>query len=1130
MSTKNKSRQGQQENTQNCYKSNCHTFSIKCDKYIENSTLLCYNIAIRNENIIKNHANQIRKRYIDMKKRKKINVKNIAIFAVLAVIVGALLFAAGYMGIKIFFGDDTPTDSSPDSDNITDNEIPAEDSTESEYDDNDDEILESIPASETPIDDLEYTLANSQVTITKYIGKGKDINIRSEINGLPVTGIGEGAFSGNDSLITITIPDSVTFIANRAFEYCTNLREITIPNSVISIGNMAFWYCSSLREITIPDSVISIGYDAFIGCTNLAAINVDRENIAYIGEGGVLFDKSKTTLIRYPAAKPNDSYTVPQNIGEIKDRAFDGCVNLKSINADSENMAYSSDDGVLFNKSKSKLIRYPNAKSGDSYVMPRSVTSVGNYSFEDCENLIGITLSERLASIGNSAFENCPKLEEIKLPARINSVGNGAFRHCVGLTEITLPNNLVSINDRSFADCKNLSTVYFSHSDAADIKQFGREVFANTAENFKIVYLKDAAGFSEPEWRGYTAQADAVSPLINFEYISDDDGNVTITKYKGEEINVVIPSPIEEMPVTEIGEKAFEGCSAIESIALPDTVISIGSGAFRNCSELKSITIPDNLVSIGDWAFWYCRGLTALTIPASTTNIGWEALVGCISLTAINVDSDNEIYNSESGILFNKENTVLISYPSSRRATSYTVPNTVTEIKGRAFFDNKNLRTITIPGSVATLGFNVFEFCENLTAINVDADNATYSSDDGILFNKSGTALIRYPRAKTETSYTVPYSVKDIRNDAFANCSNLTLITIPANVTSAGEGAFRNCNKLQAVHFEGNVPNIIDSDGIIYEKFRAVAESVSIHYNYDVRSIFYKAYEGLDGREYLEQFLNDIKNRNYINVALALGNFLGNNITAYKFIEDMTVDSWRIISEQDDEFQVELNISKSGNEYFSVGKSIWQADVWEGYDGTIHMFRPIDAGIETMDGQPQDDIRQFCTNFTAYVGFYTTSDFNFLRDVEHHHGLADALLGLVTDDGNALNEYGDWKGTKIDYLNKLANGIFGVNIDFGDGFKYDFAESDFRLDYDAKTNSVWCAHGASWLYAAVASDIIDARTNKRTIVIDYYADIAYLVVAKTIRYNITLNNDGSFRFDSTELVYDSGYYPAAGSV
>jgi len=271
---------------------------------------------------------------------------------------------------------------------------------------------------------------------------------------------------------------------------------------------------------------------------------------------------------------------------------------------------------------------------------------------------------------------------------------------------------------------------------------------------------------------------------------------------------------------------------AITAVLIEDGVTSIGDWAFEGCEHLTSINIPNNIECIGDYVFW-SSGLTSITIPSSVISIGKLLFCYCDNFTFINVEEDNPIYSSKDGILFNKDKTVLLQYPMGRADTHCVIPESVTRIEDCAFDDCSNLISINIPNSVTAIGGFAFSGCENLTSIfipnsvtniedgafgdcskltsfDVSIDNPIYSSEDGVLFNKSKTLLIQYPKAKTDKDYTIPNNVAIVEKEAFAFCNGLTSITIPETVSSVGSSTFCRCRRLKHINLQCEIPPTIN--------------------------------------------------------------------------------------------------------------------------------------------------------------------------------------------------------------------------------------------------------------------------------------------------------------------------------
>ena len=280
-----------------------------------------------------------------------------------------------------------------------------------------------------------------------------DITIPSELSGHSVVSIGNSAFQYCSSLTSINIPEGVTSIGNSAFSYCRDLTSINVPEGVTSIGNYAFYTCDSLTSINIPGGVTSIEDSTFSGCSRLANIEIPS-SVTSIGNSA-FSGCSKLTSIE-----------IPSGVTSIGNSAFYNCSSLTGINVAENNQNYCSEDGVLFNKDKTKLIRYPSEKLDKQYVIPSSVTSIGNYAFEDCSNLTSIEIPSSVISIGNYAFISCSSLTSIEIPEGVTSIGEYAFSHCSSLTSIEISSSVTSIGNGAFLYCDNLTIICKSDSYA----------------------------------------------------------------------------------------------------------------------------------------------------------------------------------------------------------------------------------------------------------------------------------------------------------------------------------------------------------------------------------------------------------------------------------------------------------------------------------------------------------------------------------------------------------------------------------------------------------------------------------------------------------------------------------------
>ena len=251
----------------------------------------------------------------------------------------------------------------------------------------------------------------------------------SSTGALTVTGSGsmtDFSFSdtrwGGNDIKSVSLPDGLTSIGEVAFYGCTSLTSVTIPDSVTSIGYDAFFGCTSLSSVTIPDSVTTIEDSAFSGCTSLTAINVAEGNTAYVSENGVLFNKSKTSLIQYPAGKTDSAYTIPDSVTSIGYYAFLSADSLKSIEVSGNNPNFSSRSGCLYDKTGMTLRVCP-AGLG-TFTVGKDVASVYSGAFSG-NNLNEVVFSEGAsATLGEGAFYDCMNLKKIVIESNANVVFN----------------------------------------------------------------------------------------------------------------------------------------------------------------------------------------------------------------------------------------------------------------------------------------------------------------------------------------------------------------------------------------------------------------------------------------------------------------------------------------------------------------------------------------------------------------------------------------------------------------------------------------------------------------------------------------------------------------------------------
>ena len=287
-----------------------------------------------------------------------------------------------------------------------------------------------------------------------------------------------------------------------------------------------------------------------------------------------------------------------------------------------------------------------------------------------------------------------------------------------------------------------------------------------------------------------------------FIYKKEDDNSVSVIKKEDDNKgNIVIPSEVLfngiTYSVTSI-DRAFYNCQDIESITIPNSVLSVGDFCFSHCKNLKSVTISNGLNSIGDSSFFDCNNLTSIFIPNSVTSIGRSAFYNCTSLTTVNIPQNVSVIEDD-------------SFYGCMNLTSLTISNGVNKIEYEAFTGCTSLTTLFIPQSLTYIN-NAFYDCIGLTSIIVDSENEVFDSRDNcnaIIETNTNTLILGCKNTK------IPNSVSDIGALAFCGCSGLTSLNIPNSVKTIGNDSFYGCINLTSVFIPQSVISI---DGYAFDK------------------------------------------------------------------------------------------------------------------------------------------------------------------------------------------------------------------------------------------------------------------------------------------------------------------------
>ncbi|MGN0854582.1 MAG: leucine-rich repeat domain-containing protein [Kiritimatiellia bacterium] len=416
-----------------------------------------------------------------------------------------------------------------------------------------------------------YSVNGTEATITGVEPAEGDLVIPAEIDGWPVTGIGECAFNGCSGLTSVTIPGSVTSIGKSAFYGCNAslFDATTIPGvelvdgwavgydeslagevdltGVRGIGDSAFYGCGGLTRVTIGNSVTSIGNLAFSGCGGLEKVFVPISLQGTFDEGSVFAECSGAFEIEY-----YDPYTWSYSVNGTE-------ATITGVEpAEGDLVIPAEIDGCRVTSIGEEA--FYDCSGLTSVTIPDSVTSIGDLAFSGCSGLTGVFISDlaKWCAISFSAnplynahqlYLNGSLVTDLTIPDGVTSIEPNAFLGCSGLTNVTIPDSVTSIGSSAFSGCSGLTSVTIPDS------------------------------------------------------------------------------------VTSIGSRAFANCCGLTSVTIPDGVTSIGWGAFCGCGGLTSVTIPDSVTSIGNWAFAWCSGLEKVYVPISLQGTFDEENVfsGCVS-------------------------------------------------------------------------------------------------------------------------------------------------------------------------------------------------------------------------------------------------------------------------------------------------------------------------------------------------------------------------------------------------------------------------------------------------------------------------------------------------------------------
>lgn len=658
-----------------------------------------------------------------------------------------------------------------------------------------------------------FTIPNSVETIGssafQYGSNIKSITIPDS-----VTSIGSSAFYNCTSLTSVTIPDSVTSIGDSVFAHCTSLTSVIIGNNVTTIKTWMFYDCSSLKSITIPNSVETIARQAFLYSNNLQTIifegtenewkqiKIDTTNSelnnatiiylivtrvisngqmtleltnieqqlyklnSYVGTDTELIIPNDITAISSEAfvqVTTLEKIQIHKNLMNIQDKAFYNCVNLSNIIVDENNLYYSSNNGILYDKAQKSLLQYAIGKQEKTFKIPDDVQHIGSYAFANSSNLTEIDIPNSVRSIEMGAFEACVNLKDITIPNNVQKIQEYTFYNCTNLFEITMSDGITSIGSYATTNCENLTNINFwgnyTQKDAL------LEQLSLSQGNENMIQANWICGILSGDWR-YVVNEDNTASLISYQGL-----------YQEGDIKVTIPEQIDNQYI----------------------VTKIKSGAFVDTQNQ----------------------ITCISISSNIIELDYQVFMGTEFLQEIEVDRNNENFDTVDGILFNKKLTELIYCPQQIPKLTYTIPLQVEIIKEGAFYSNcnisqcsfeqaTNLNTIETKAfadsqieslSLKTdwkYGEGVFQDCTKLLTVEFTEDLQSVEINNSLFANCTKLQTV-----------TLPDNITSIKYNAFYNCPQLNAIKLH-NISRIEQGAFAlpqaiQCNSWEFINLQSSV-------------------------------------------------------------------------------------------------------------------------------------------------------------------------------------------------------------------------------------------------------------------------------------------------------------------------------------
>lgn len=642
---------------------------------------------------------------------------------------------------------------------------------------------------ENPDFQFELTEDGSGLALTRYFGSDAQVVIPAEYRGAPVTEI-DGAFSGNETVTKVTMPDSVTKIGKQSFANTPNLAEVVFPGGLKEIGDFAF-QSSGIQSASLPGTVTSVGAQAFYKAKSLIEFK-----IAASAPVAVL---KQSTAGECPALK---TVVLSDNLKTIEYGAFAECGELTAIDLNHVE--------TVFQRAFENCTKLAEIDFGDS------LKSVKSEAFENTA-VASVILPETCEELDSYVFSDCVNLKTVSIPESIKTLGN-TFSGCTNVEKLTIPTGQITLHNLfrlDFADdysaaMPKLTELHLIGTRPVADQYLSRFTKLRTITLDERVSSVGADCFHNTDW--YRAQPDGMV------YI----GNVCLG-YKGEK-----PSGAQTIKdgTTGIAGSAFSDCTALTQISLPNSIETVGNNAFANCALTALPAFTENLTAIGENAFSGCDITGEVTIPSSVTKLGNNSFQGNDGISKLTLPMPGEttlkkLFTEIPAALTEVSVTGSVLPASAlngaKNVTKVTISAQITEIPDYAFYQCAALQTV-IYGEITKIGNFAFLGCNAFTSIVVpdsvtEIGDAAFCNMAKLKTVKLGENVIAigeraFAQNQALTSVTVNDKLERMRSFAFTNCRNLISINFGKNLKIIDDYAFEDCYKLTVVQLNDGLQRI----------------------------------------------------------------------------------------------------------------------------------------------------------------------------------------------------------------------------------------------------------------------------------------------------------------------------------